>query len=614
MSPRENRGVVATSLRLAGRVLMLLVLVAGTVAVSLGLANTGGDRPVTSTVEPAAAKPDASAAVARQRSAATAAATARLVSAQDAKVLDLVRGVPYPGAEYRVLGTAVDTVVLTARPTPYTRTDLVRLGALAPRGADDYLQASVLVAPGASLLLTGGRPILMRSDPTGFASIVAWKAELRLIGTATRPLQIRSVDAGRNRVDTNESDGRAFIRTVGSRTEVRHAELSHLGFWSGRTGGLSVEGGGDVESASTGAVAAATTSPLAGRQQVTISDLTTRRMHYGLYAHDVRSGSVRRTQLVASSAQGLLMHGNTRGVLVEDTSVTGSGTDGFAVARGSHDLVLRRVVSQDNAGDGVRIDGRAMAVGPTAGGADPRQHGDVRVVGATLADNGRSGASVVGAVHVSISGSTISSNTDGITVRERAANVRLTDNRVLDSRGFGIGVTDGPSSVVVRDNAVAGAATGVAVRTAVATVAGNHVSSATEHGISLVGRAAGSRVLANTISGVGPSAVGDSRLLAPTTVVVDANDASSWQVRTGQTRLQRLENHPLLLLWLPILLLPLAAGVVTLRRRRTGAERSRKRAKARLSVAHASASRQAADHPAALDPDPDTRTRVTVLA
>ena len=620
MQPRKHHAI-RTVVRQIGRAVMLVVLVVAALAVSVGLANSGGERPTTNAVEstaPTAAAAETSAAKAN-RLAAASAATAELVSDEDARVLDLVRQVPYQGAAYRVRTerSDVETLVLTRRPTPYTRSDLVGLGALVPRKGADLLTTSVLVAPGAKLFLSGDTPIRMRSDATGFASIVAWKGELRLTGTSQRPLRVSSWDDGRKRPDTREGDGRAFIRTVGSRTLVRDAELGDLGFWSGRTGGLSVEGGGDIASVSTGAVADAAPSPFAGREQVTISNLVTRGLHYGIYAHDIRSGTVRRTQIVDSAEQGLLMHGNTRGMLVEDTTVTGSGTDGFAVARGSHDIVLRGVAAEGNGGNGVRVDGRPMAEGPTAGGADPTRHGDVRIVDSTLSDNAASGAVVVGALRVSVTGSTLRANADGITVRERATAVKLSDNRVLDSTGFGIGVTDGPSSVVVEDNEVDGAATGVAVRAAVATVDQNTVRSATQHGISLVGRAAGTRVVDNTISGVGPTAVGDTRLVAPSTVFVDSNDVSAWQVETDQTWTQRLENHPLLLLWLPILFVPVVAGVITLRRRRTRNERSRQRARARLSVANNKATATEVvetNHPSALEPDPDTRTRVTVMA
>jgi hypothetical protein len=240
----------------------------------------------------------------------------------------------------------------------------------------------------------------------------------------------------------------------------------------------------------------------------------------------------------------------------------------------------------------------------------------VRIVGASLSDNAKSGAAVVGAVRVSITGSNLRANADGITVRDRAADVRLSDNRILDSRGFGIGVTDGPAEVTVQDNEVTGSETGVALRAAVATVRRNEISNATQHGVSVVGRAAGSEVVDNTIAGVGPDALALTRLVAPTTVVVDANDSSEWKVEKDLTWSERLEDHPLLLLWLPILFVPLAAGLVSIRRRRARSDRSKRRAKARLSVANAATSSGVAktNHPSVLEPEPDTRTRVTVMS
>jgi len=99
-------------------------------------------------------------------------------------------------------------------------------------------------------------------------------------------------------------------------------------------------------------------------------------------------------------------------------------------------------------------------------------------------------------------------------------------------------------------------------------------------------------------------------------VLVESNDDDGWQVDKDLTWAQQLENHPLLLLWLPILLLPLTAGIITLRRRRTRSERSRAQARARLSVqpTPGSARMPGPRHPSALESDPDTRTRVTVMS
>lgn len=614
MQQREHESMTRRILRQVGRAVMLLVLVVGTVAVSVGLANTGGNRPTTSAVDTTKASSSTAAVDDQATDASASVATAELVTTQDNRILDLVRQVPYQGAAYRVQTKDVETVVLTKRAEPYTRSSLIELGVLRAGDTDDVLRTSVLVAPGAKLFIDGGNPIRMRSDANGFASIVAWKAELRLTGTAQEPLRLAAWNSNTGRVDATEADGRAFVRTVGSRTEVRNVSLRNLGFWSGRTGGLSVEGGGELASVSTGAVAEAAGSPFAGRDQVAISNLVTHGLHYGVYAHDIRSGAVRRTELLDSVVQGVLLHGNTRGLVIEDTTATGSGTDGFAVARGSHDIVLRDVVSQGNGGDGVRIDGRPMAEGPTAGGADPTRHGDVKVIDSTLSDNAGSGAAVIGAVDVAVTGSSLQGNADGITVRDRAEDVRLSDNRVLDSTGFGVGVTDGPTEVDVSGNTIDSASTGVAVRAAVATVQENTVTGATQHGISLVGRSAGTRVVDNTVSGAGPTALALTRLVSPSTVYVGANDVTGWQVDTDQTVAQRLENHPLLLLWLPILLLPLTAWVITLRRRRSRRTRS---TVAGLSVPETpeTAHRMPEPrHPAALESDPDTRTRVTVMS
>jgi hypothetical protein len=320
--------------------------------------------------------------------------------------------------------------------------------------------------------------------------------------------------------------------------------------------------------------------------------------------------------------QGLLLHGKSHNISVDTVTVRHSGTDGVAVGRGAHDVVLRDVTSTDNGADGLRVDGRPGSNRPTAGGGDPVPHGDVQVSGATLSRNADSGAAVVGAVRVALTSSKVSDNHDGVTVRDAAQDVRITGNTVSGSRGFGIGVTDGPSAVVVEDNTVRGGDTGVALRSAMATVQRNSVSGVTSHAISVAKRAAGSRIVDNRLAGIGSSAVGLSRLVAPSTVLVDSNDDSAWDVHKDLTWSQRLAEHPLLLLWLPILLLPLLAWVVTLRRRRanrrgeTAGQPVARRTSRRLAAADTGTAAELArtNHPAVVEPEPETRTRVTVMA
>jgi hypothetical protein len=611
-------------LRQVARLVMVVVLLVMAIGVSLGLANVGRERPTTEAIGSQGSQRgsagDATEADTSEDSStsstvagaagaadATAQTTSDLLSAEDERVLRLVRSVPFQTAPYVVQTRPVDTLVLTARATAYDRASLRELGALTRLDdGSDYVDTSVLVAPGAQLRLDGDRKLRLRSDRDGFASVVAWKGELRVTGTANKPLAISSWNPAKGHADRREQDGRAYVRTVDSRTALRHASFRDLGFWSGRTGGLAVEGG-------VTAAALATPATAPDRTSVLVSDVATRRLHYGLFANDIPAGVVRRSIMLDSTVQGLLLHGGSRDIEVDSTTVQGSGADGVQVSRGSHDVTLRDVVSDGNAGAGIRVDGRPLASGPSAAGADLRRHGRVRIVGAELSGNSGSGAAVVGAVEVKITDSALRDNRDGITVRDQASDVRLTGNEVLSSAGFGIGVTDGPSKVVVADNIVSGAETGVALRSAVATVRGNVVTGATEHGVSLSGRAPGSQVLRNRIDGTGPAAVGLSRLVSPQTVMVSANTTSDWEVRKDLSLLQRLEAHPLLLLWLPILLLPILAAGVSLRRR-ARAKRSRVRGRGRLSMAQAVTTAAATNHPSRSEPDPDTRTRVTVMA
>lgn len=149
----------------------------------------------------------------------------------------------------RVVGTrtVAGTVVLGARRAPYTLADLVRLGA-ATRVSPSVVLLSepVMVRRDARLAIDApGTTLRMSSGPDGFTSLVSWGGSISLAGGPVHPLAVVGWDPDEGKaggVDTTVSDGRAYVRVKDGDLQVAHAELSHLGFWSGRTGGLALTG------------------------------------------------------------------------------------------------------------------------------------------------------------------------------------------------------------------------------------------------------------------------------------------------------------------------------------------------------------------------------------
>ena len=612
MSRREVRRPTAPRFfRGLGRLTVLVVLLVGVASTSIALASVGRERPSTDALgrdqgavaDPQETEQGAPAGQGQSPSGATTAgpSPAELVAAENQRLLELVRRVPFGAQPYRVestasIGNGADTLVLTPRSEPYSLSSLVNMGA-ATRLTDGsvYLTDSVFVAPRAELDLLDDRLLRMRSDDAGFVSIVAWKGALELRGRdAGSPLQIISWDLDRADVDLDVSNGRSYIRAVKSQVDVSDISARSLGFWSGETGGLAVMH--------------------AQQFSMRASDLTDD--HYGLFLSDVSGATVDDVVVSGSTLEGILVHGGSRDIRFRRTTVRDGGRHGVAVVRGSEELTFSEVTVEDNAGDGVRIDGSSLADGASAGGADTRRYGSVGITDSTIRRNGASGVSIVDATGISVTRSTVQQNVDGVVVRGAARDVVLQDNIVRGSSDFGIAVTDGPSGVDVTGNEVSQADTGIAVRGSVAILMDNTVAAARQHGISLVGAAGGSQVVNNTLAGRGPSAISLSRIDSPSEVLVSGNSVARWDVDRDLSVLQRLEENPLLLLWIPLLLVPLLMTLASRRRMR----RVRLRPVGPSDLIHAIRASSGSVRTHAPDESPSgatslpTRTKVTVVS
>lgn len=480
---------------------------------------------------------------------------ASLVEAEDDRLFAIVSDRPPSDVPYEVAaaGQAVPTVVLTARSRPYDLPALERLGAAAKQPDGSWLLSrSVIVGRGAELRIQEpGATLRLASGPGGFATIVAFKGTLALSGGPDAPLAVTSWDPATNAPDVERGDGRAYVRAVGARMDLTEVTASDLGFWSGRTGGVAWTG-------SAGA-------PATGSANHT----TVERGHYGIFTSRTSDVVINDTVLRDNELDGLLLHRETSGLVATGVTSSGNGRDGVTATRGAERITLTQVTASDNAGDGIRIDGSPLAAEATAGGASTAPGSGYTVERSTATGNADAGMLAIGAGGLVLRDNTVSGNRDGIVVRGVTDRPAITGNTV-DATDFGVAVRSGVRDAQVNGNRVGSAVIAIQVTDAAATVARNEVGAASRYGVSLVGDVTGSSVAENTLAGRGLAALDVNRVDATATVGISANDESRWTVDRNELRYWRdyAVDHPLLLLWLLILLLPLAARLWTKRRRR----------------------------------------------
>lgn len=560
--------------------------------------------------------------------AATAAKESAVLADEDRRlsgIRSVVSVAPLHGADwkipYRLVTASGYTLVLTQRKAPYTITDLLKL---APqtfvRQADGsyLLLESLYVDSGAKLNLTapGGLTLRMASSASGFVSIVSFGGALSMVGSVQQPLRVTSWDARTAKPDTDPTDGRAYIRAIGGQFTMEHAEATDLGFWSGRTGGISLTGTDRPNTGSTqgptpyvpvhGKVnrkdskdaqklqksqdAAKSTDTLGTGQvgslpsgaittpdsqfdvdplsyvSATISDSTITGNAYGLFVSGANGVQISRTKVSDSLVDGLVLYRFATQVVLEKVDSSRNHGDGFVLARAAQEIRISGSTANQNSGNGFTLNGQPLATGPSASGGPVGSYGNNTIANSTASTNGHYGVEVLGGMNINIDNNAVVGNTMGIVVRRNSEKVSLVGNILTRQQREGISIRDGNTGATVSGNIVRGAETGIYLRDSTAEVTGNTVTGSALHAVTLVGTAKGTQVADNVLSGEGTSAVSSSR--ADGEHLVGDNDTIGWHNTTPLlTRVLRL-LHPTTLVWIFVFLLIVVAGVKGRRSRR----------------------------------------------
>jgi parallel beta-helix repeat protein len=604
----------ARTARAAPGALTALAVTALAVLAGPAVGQAAADSPDTS--GPVAAAPVLDATTAAKESAVLAAEDRRLSQIRSVVSVAPLHSTSYK-SPYRLATASGYTLVLTARKSAYTITDLLKLEPETfVRQADGsyLLLESIYVDNGAKLDLSapGGLTLRMASNVNGFVSIVTFGGSLSMIGSVQQPLKVTSWDARTAKPDTDPTDGRAYIRVIGGQFTMEHVEASDLGFWSGRTGGISLTGTDRPNTGSTqGPTAYVPTHGKAGKAaakllkgkdvakstdslgnsgvdslppgalttpgsqfdvgglsyvSATISDSTITGDAYGLFVSSANGVQITGTKIRNSLVDGLVLYRFATQVVLEKVDSSRNHGDGFVLARAAQEVRISGSTANQNSGNGFTINGQPLATGPSASGGPVGSYGNNTVANSTASNNGHYGVEVLGGMNINIDNNAIVGNTMGIVVSHSTAKVSVVGNVLSAQQREGIALRDGNTGGTISGNIVTGAQTGIYLRDSSAEVTGNTVKGSKLHAVTLVGKDNGSKVSDNVLSGVGTSAVSSSR--ASGSHLNGGNDTIGWHNTTPLlTRALRL-LHPTTLVWLGVFLLIVVAGVKGRRTRR----------------------------------------------
>jgi hypothetical protein len=511
------------------------------------------------------------------------------------------------------------TLVLTQQSADYTVADLLKLAPQTfvrqPDGAY-LLTENIYLNSGAKLLLSnpGGLNLRLASTSNGFVSIVSFGGKLTIEGTPQAQTKITSWDQTTNKPDTDVSDGRAYVRAIGGQFSMNYATVSNLGFWSGRTGGLSLTGtdrpntgavdgplpmskgqrrraeaaqgsgkpAGTDPPPAAGEVLAQPSGPLATPDSrftvpgqsfvsVKISQSVLTGNAFGLFISSANGINITDTKVEDSLEDGVVMHRFATSAVIEHTVSRRNRGSGFILSRATREVRITGSTAEENGQNGFVLSGQPLATGPSASGEAITSYGSNSVSNSTIRDNRRYGIEILGGRDVGVQNNTITGSDMGIVVRYGADKVSITGNHLKGQRRQGIAVRDGVTEATVTGNVVEGTDTGIYVRGSTAEVRGNTVQNSTNHGVALIGDVSRTVVSYNVIAGVGPSAVDGSRAVGKTTI--KQNQTFAWHDTSSFWIKFRHYASPMTMLWTGMLLLIVLSAIMGGRKRRHGGRR-----------------------------------------
>ena len=525
-------------------------------------------------------------------------AEALLVAAEERRLVEvraIANAAEWTGASafkpYLLETGSLYTLVLTARDSAYTVDDLLTMSPSSfvrqPDGAY-VLSENIIVEEGATLSLREpGLDLRMLSTSTAFVSIVTIGGSLEVLGTVDQPVSVSSWDEDNGAVDTDTSDGRAYIHVVGGNAEFVNAGFDHLGFWSGMTGGVALTGTELADAPQDEAVDAGNPTvfgaellptegeaavvdiapDLSGYSYVTArvenTDFTDNA--FGLFITSADGVTVSNATITGSLVDGLVLHRDVKNTVVKNTTVTDSARDGFSLRRATTGVLFDRVTATENGRNGISLDGTALADGPNATGTTTEVYGNNIVQNSTVTDNSRYGIEVLGGVNVTLSNNRAVGNETGIVVTDGASGVIVENNQVTGDGAQGIALRNSATDAVVSGNTIIGAETGLYVRDAGGVFERNVIEGASNHAITLVGDTGSSVVESNTTEGTGLSPIDIARTENASLVT---NKTDDWVSTKPLDVVLRQVFQPLTVLWLSLGLLVLFTAVSGVGRRR----------------------------------------------
>ena len=257
----------------------------------------------------------------------------------------------YASSSNRIYAAAGGTTTLSAIKAALPGAPLEEL---APRVW--LLRANLILQDGVALQLHGSAAggdvdeLRLASGPAGFIYVSAEYGALDVLST-----RIRSWDPAAGTVDTQHSDGRAFIRVRSyldadgvtpreSRMDIVDSDIGYLGWADAESYGLVWKVIGK--------------SPGLYDKVNVYGDIRNSRLHhnyFGMYSYGHEGGQWTGNEVDHNVKYGFDPHDDSDNLLIEDNDVHDNGNHGIIASKRCHNVVIRNNRSWGNTGNGIMV-------------------------------------------------------------------------------------------------------------------------------------------------------------------------------------------------------------------------------------------------------------------
>lgn len=325
-------------------------------------------------------------------------------------------------------------------------------------------------------------------DGISYSTFVYLKAEDGTINIDN--MKVYSWDPSKNKVDEDETNGRAYILAkYASTLNIRNSDIGYLGSKDGESYGISWrdvgESGGEFVTRVTGEVI----------------NSKIHHHYYGIYTYQAQNMVFRGNEFYSNIRYGFDPHDYSHHFIVEDNVAYDNGAHGFIISRGCHNFIFRRNRSYNNFDPGSNL-AHGFMLDPGGANIDkPQVSSSENLLENNEAYNNEGyGIRILGSSDNTIRNNYFHKNEMGISIDKDSDRNIFQNNRIEENERYGFFIRENRENRLQNNQIQRNGTEGIEVRKAVGMeIQENTIRANGSHGADFSDSAKNNLLLMNTI-------------------------------------------------------------------------------------------------------------------